>query len=342
MIVVIVDSIKSALGFSALARQEYEDSVILAANEYATPSNLLKAVETLNPTVVLFSFRNVFLDALSNKVSFSSLMELHKKAIFGLLIPDYLEIENSGPNVSGIALSSIDFLLTTNFDLESKYKNIYGGTCHISTYHDLVDMNLINSYRNIEQIESESVIWIGNSKWGKRQGKVDHKGFREVITPLTNSLRGKDVEFKIVDSAKKRRQHHEVLQELSKSSILLHPSKSEGTGLPILEAALMGCYPITTNVGIAQELLGEQFPFLIIDRNFESFETTIRIIQKLNNSDRYKLVQTAENFLQKILSERIPRDLEGKKTTFPVHINVLKRILLLMRWNYRYFISRRR
>jgi hypothetical protein len=342
MIVVIVDSFKSALGFSALARQEFEDSVILAANEYATPSKLLKAVETLNPTVLLFSFRNAFLDALSSKASFSSLTELHKKAIFGLLIPDYLEIENSGPNVSGIALSSIDFILATNFDLESKYKNIYGGSCHISTYHDLVDINLINSYRNVEQIESGSIIWIGNSKWGERQGKVDHKGFREVITPLTDSFRGEDVEFKIVDSAKKRRQHHEVLQELSKSSILLHPSNSEGTGLPILEAALLGCYPITTNVGIAQELLGEQFPFLIVDRNFESFERTIRIIRNLNNSDRHKLIKTAEDFRQKILSERIPRDLENKKTTFPLHISVLKRLLLLMRWNYRYFISRRR
>ena len=342
MIVVIVDRFKSALGFSALARQEYEDSVILAANEYATPSNLLKDVETLNPTVVLFSFRNAFLDALSNKLSFSSLVELHKIAIFGLLIPDYLEIENSGPNVSEIALSSIDFILTTNFDLESKYKNIYGDTCYISTYHDLVDISLINSYRNIEQIESKSIIWVGNSKWGERQGKVDHKGFREVINPLTDSFRGEDVEFKIIDSAKKRRQHREVLRDLSKSSILLHPSKSEGTGLPILEAALLGCYPITTNVGIAQELLGEQFPFLIVDRNFESFERTIRKIRNLNNSDRYKLVQTAEDFRQKILSERIPRDLESKKTTFPLYISMVKRILLLMRWNYRYFISRRR
>ena len=53
MIVVIVDSIKSALGFSALARQEYEDSVIFAAHEFLTPSSLLKAVEVLNPVGVL-------------------------------------------------------------------------------------------------------------------------------------------------------------------------------------------------------------------------------------------------------------------------------------------------
>ena len=342
MIVVIVDSLESALGFSALARREYEDSVIFAANEYTTPSKLLKGVEALNPTVVLFSFRNAFLDALSNKASFSLLLELHKRALFGLLIPDYLEIEDSGPNVSGIALNSIDFLLTTNFDLESKYKDNYGGTCHISTYHDLVDIDLIYSHRKIEQIQSKSIIWIGNSKWGARQGKVDHKGFREVIVPLINSGTSEDIEFKIIDSAKKRLQHHEVLQELSKSSILLHPSNSEGTGLPILEAALLGCYPITTNVGIAQELLGQQFPFLIVDRKFESFEKAIRLIQKLNSSDRDKLVQAAEDFRQKILSERIPRNLESKRTTFPHRLNVPKRIYLLVRWNYRYFISRRR
>jgi hypothetical protein len=342
MIVVIVDSFKSALGFSALARQQFEESVIMAANEYASPSKLIKAVAALNPTIVLFTFRSVFLDALSNKRSFSLLIKLHKSAIFGLLIPDYLEIENSEPNVSGVASSSIDFLLTTNFDLESKYKKIYGDACYISTYHDLVDINLINSYRNINQIESKSIIWIGNSKWGERQGKVDHKGFREVITPLIYSLRGEDLVFKIIDSANKRRQHREVLQELSESSILLHPSKSEGTGLPILEAALLGCYPITTNVGIAQELLGEQFPFLIVDRNFESFKKTIRIIRNLNDSERHRLVKVAEDFRMKILNERIPRNLDSKRITIPHHLSVLKRIHLLIRWNYRYFISRRR
>jgi hypothetical protein len=342
MIAVIVDSLKSALGFSALARQEYEDSVIFAANEYTTPSKLLKAVEDVNPTVVLFSFRNAFLDALSNKASFTLLSGLHRRALFGLLIPDYLEIENSGPNVSGITLNSIDFLLTTNFDLENKYKDLYGSACHISTYHDLVDIDLIHSHRKIDQIESKSIIWIGNSKWGARQGKVDHKGFREVITPLINSTASEDIEFRIIDSAKKRLQHHEVLQKLSKSSILLHPSNSEGTGLPVLEAALLGCYPITTNVGIAQELLGQKFPFLIVERKFESFEKAIRLIQELNGSDRDKLVQTAEEFRLKILGERVPRNLENKRTTFPHRLGVLKRILLLVRWNYRYFISRRR
>lgn len=342
MIVVIVDSYKSALGFSALARQQYEESVIFAANEFATPNRLLQAIETLNPTVVLFSFRNAFLDALSTKASFSSLSKLHKSAVFGLLIPDYLEIENIGHNVSGVTQNSIDFLLTTNLDLESKYKKIYGGSCHIFTYHDLVDVNLINTYRKIDQIQSELIIWIGNSKWGTRQGKVDHKGFRDVITPLINSLTGEHIEIKIIDSAKKRLQHHEVLRELSKSSILLHPSKSEGTGLPVLEAALLGCYPITTNVGIAHELLGEQFPSLIVDRNLESFERAIRLAQNLNNSERDKLVQAAEDFRRKILSERIPRNLESKRTTFPHHLSVLKRIHLLVRWNYRYFMSRRR
>lgn len=342
MIVVVVDSFKSALGFSALARQEYENTVIFAAIEYSSPSKLLKAIEVLNPSVVLFSFRNVFLDALSNKASFSSLMELHKIAIFGLLIPDYLEIENSGPDVSGRAISSIDFLLTTNFDLESKYKNIYGSSCHISTYHDLVDIKLINSYRKTGQIENESFMWIGNSKWGERQGKVDHKGFRELIAPIAESLTSEGIELKIIDSAKNSIPHHDVLQELSKSSVLLHPSNSEGTGLPILEAALLGCYPITTNVGIAHELLGKQFPFLIVDRNLESFERAIRIIRDLNNSDRHRLIQVAEDFRIKILTERIPRNLESKKTTFRHHLSLLKKIHLFMRWNYRYFINRRR
>lgn len=338
-VIVVVDSLDSALGHSALARKRYEESLIIAANKYPSPRKLLEAVKELNPSVVLFTFRNIFLDSLSMKSSFSLLRELHDVATFGLLIPDYLEIENCGSDVSALTRSSIDFILTTNRDLESKYKEKFGDSIPIMTYHDLVDLSQVNSLRNLDHIKPGRIIWIGNSKWGERQGKNDHKGFREVISPLLESLSPEGANFKIIDSATKKVKHQEVLEELSRSSILLHPSASEGTGLPILEAALMGCFPITTDVGIAKELLGDDFSFLIADRQVDDFKGTISIVEELGYLERQNLVRAAELFVMKVSQERIPRDLLSKKTTIPHRPGLLQVLNLLVRWSYRFISS---
>jgi glycosyltransferase involved in cell wall biosynthesis len=219
---------------------------------------------------------------------------------------------------------------------------MYGDTCLIATYHDLVDINTIHAHRDIEKIVSHRVIWVGNSKWGERQGKNDHKGFWGVIMPLTKLLSDKSTTFKIIDSSRERLQHREVLEELSKSSMLLHPSKSEGTGLPVLEAALLGCFPITTNVGIAQELLQGEFSFLIVERDIKKFEKVVFLVNELGYLERLNLIRRAEVFLKEINDERIPRNLISNKTTYPLHLNLLERILLLMRWSYRFHLSRRR
>ena len=113
---VVVDSLKSALGYSALARQKSENSVILAANQYLSPSSLVKAIIQSNPDVVLFAFRNALLDGLLLNSSFQKLQDLHKSAAMGILIPDYLEVEDNGFQVSKKLIGTIDFLLVTLVD----------------------------------------------------------------------------------------------------------------------------------------------------------------------------------------------------------------------------------
>lgn len=338
MIIVIVDKFESAIGQSALARQKYEDSVVIAANQYASPYKLLKEITKLDPRVLLFSFRSVFIDALSTKASFALLNELHKKAPIGILIPDYLEIENSELNISAITIDSIDFLLTTNLDLEFRYRNMYGDALLVSTYHDLVDVDQIRPFRHPGRITKNQIAWVGNSNWGFRQGKKDHKGLREVVNVIKSSLAFADFKFEIIDSAKEWRDYSEVIETLGRSSILLHPSKSEGTGLPILEAALLGCFPITTDVGIARELLGRYFSYLIVDRKIVEFERAINLVNALNVSERLKLIEVAEQYLAAISKEKIPQNLISKKTTHPHHLNLLGKIHLLIKWNYRFFI----
>lgn len=334
---VVVDSLKSALGYSALARQKSENSIILAANQFASPNGLLKAITQAEPDVVLFAFRNALLDGLLLNSSFRRLRNLHKSAVLGILVPDYLEIEDNGSQVSQMLIETIDFLLVTNLDLAAKYTKLYSGKCHVSTYHDLVDLNSIHTHRNVEGILPRQIIWVGNSLWGKRHGKVDHKGLYEIVTPLRGSPSLKGFSFKIIDSSVMRRSHHEVLSEIGKSAILLHPSQSEGTGLPLLEASLLGCFPITTNVGIAKELLGKDFGFLIVDRDVQKSEEAIAIALEMDNSHREKLIQTAEEFLRRVSHERIPTDLKSKGTTIKFHSSKFRQVLVLIKWIYRFY-----
>jgi hypothetical protein len=341
-IVVVVDSLKSALGYSALARQKHENSVILATNQFASPSSLVRAIELSKPAVVLFAFRNALLEALSIDSSFRRIRDLHKTATIGFLVPDYLEMEDDVFQISHKLIESVDFLLATNLDLEAKYKKLYGNVCHVAAYHDLVDVNWIRTHRCIEGILPQQIIWVGNSLWGKRQGKIDHKGLQEIVTPIRQLHTLKDFSFKIIDSSINKKSHHEVLSEIGKSSILLHPSKSEGTGLPILEASLLGCFPITTNVGIANELLGKDFNFLIVERDIQKSEQAIYMALEMDNRQREKLIRTAEEFLNRITCERIPTDLVSKDTTLQIHLSKFEQFSVLMKWVYRFYKNRLR
>jgi glycosyltransferase involved in cell wall biosynthesis len=198
----------------------------------------------------------------------------------------------------------------------------------------------MNVHRNIDGISSQQIIWVGNSVWGKRQGKIDHKGLQGIVTPLRRLPSLKEFSFKIIDSSVRKRSHQEVLSEIAKSSILLHPSKSEGTGLPILEASLLGCFPITTKVGIADELLGRDFGFLIVERDIQKSEQAILIARQMDNRQREKLINTAGEFLNRVSQERIPTDLVSKGTTIQIHLSKIRQIWVLIKWIYRFYMNR--
>jgi hypothetical protein len=340
MIVVVVDSLNSALGRSALARQECQASIVLPANEYISVKSLLKKVASLTPSVVLFSFRNVLLDALTLHECQLILSELHDSANFGLLIPDYLELENENSSVSRLVQPSVDFILTTNRDLQTIYSRNFNDECIVQIYHDLIDETIVASNRNVPGIQLNKGIWVGNSTWGQRQGKIDHKGLSAVVMPVTASLMLRGWGVKLIDSAQGPIHYSDVLREMSTSSFLIHASKSEGTGLPILEAALLGCFPVTTDVGIAQELLGHEFPDLIVERNPQDFERVIGLLSEFNTADRNRLIGAAEVFLREARLERIPEDLSASRATVPLKSDLKESLSIRLRWIYRFFRNR--
>lgn len=342
MIVVVVDTHNSALGRAAFNRSKYQESIILAASDFISAKSLLKEIQKLAPKVVLFAFRNVLADALQLPECFPLISQIHTESHFGILIPDHLEIELVENSISEQAISSIDFILVTNLDLLGFYKERYGKSTFIDIYHDLVDYEFISKFRNISQIRQNKLIWVGNSKWGNRQGKIDHKGYFSIVSPLYNSEEFGDWEKKVIDSSKGTKEYGEVLRELSSSSALLHPSLSEGTGLPILESAILGVFPLTTRVGIAAELLGDTFPNLIIDRDLPSFKRCLGTINLFDNSERVKLVQITESFLSKVQNERIPVELVLRKETYQLKSNIRIILWIKVLWLYRYLNSHRK
>ena len=77
-------------------------------------------------------------------------------------------------------LEMCHYYYVTNLQLFSHYCNLLPDKKPLGVLHDLPDIQLINKVRQRVNkpkfSEKPKVIWIGNSKWGSRQGVKDHKG----------------------------------------------------------------------------------------------------------------------------------------------------------------------
>jgi glycosyltransferase involved in cell wall biosynthesis len=163
-------------------------------------------------------------------------------------------------------LDAIDYFLVTNESLLAYYKRDYPEKCK-GMLHDMPDVDAIEKVSESKLDAGLGAIWVGNSKWGKKKGIEDHKRMYELVYPLIKE--GIDIE--IIDSAVNRKQNTDVLNRIVKRKFLIQTSKEEGTGLPILEACALGVIPITTDVGVANELLRGKLNSLIVDPNVVDF-----------------------------------------------------------------------
>jgi glycosyltransferase involved in cell wall biosynthesis len=68
-----------------------------------------------------------------------------------------------------------------------------------------------------------------------------------------------------------RRTHAEVAALYARSDVIAVASEAEGEPLPLLEAMASGCFPVTTDVGIARELIVPGVNGLIAERTPEAF-----------------------------------------------------------------------
>jgi glycosyltransferase involved in cell wall biosynthesis len=204
--------------------------------------------------------------------------------------------------------------------------------------HDIPDVTLILRIRDMK-LRRSGIIWVGNSRWGSNYGYMDHKGYEEVVKPLL----GRNIPltpFRIRDSSKGRTPNEQVLREIAESEILIQASLHEGTGLPLLEALGVGTVPITSDVGIANEVLTGELKHLIIERSADSFEQKIRELGASAHHLSNLCFSAFDFYIEKASRETIKWD--RRETRFDKYrSNFLVAAKIRLIWIYRFLLSKR-
>lgn len=166
------------------------------------------------------------------------------------------------------------------------YKNFYNIKQPKMILGDSFEKNRFYPF-NMERfnnIQKLTIGWVGNSAWNEKQkdknGKsIDFKGFHTILMPVIKELReeGYNIELKCADKAVIQIKNEEMCEYYSNIHIYVCVSYKEGTPKPLLEAMGCGVPVITTDVGIASQVLGEkQKDYIIGERILGENEGRIR------------------------------------------------------------------
>lgn len=302
---VVVDSRDSAIGLAAFARKNQQGSLILSSSDFMSEYHLIRAIEKINPRVIFFAWRGALVSILRSRAMSKLFRTTFPEVAIGLLIPDVIGLEPARINTEVELLKYVDFYLVTSVQLWDAYSQHVPDFPPLSLYRDLPDLELLSQVREESSCVINDFIWVGNSRWGSAQGKIDHKGLREVALPFLAQL-GEKVKFEIIDSSVKRISHKQVLQRIKSSRILLQTSVSEGTGLPVLEAAGLGTVVVTTRVGIVNEFfLGPLAP-LVVDRSQEGFAAGVTYASHHNRQLSKLMLERFDSYIAEVRKDRIP------------------------------------
>ena len=253
-----------------------------------------------------------------NVCSPEDLKLLRNKAALAVLIPDHLGEYVKFQKSELKLLKYVDYYMVTSEFLFEKYTKLPGTPKPTGILHDIPSVNLIRQVRaEVGRRINHQAVWIGNSKWGINQGLIDHKGFSSIIQPLKSLFEshGGCTKFEIIDSASGRKTNIEVLRTIHNSSLLLQPSESYGSGLPILEALGLGVTPITTDVGIAREVL-ENYNNLIVPRDSACFHSLVHQERLKPTLSERSAIQIFEDFICLISKKIFPENFQEINTGF--------------------------
>ena len=267
------------------------------------------------------------------------LTTLRNRSSLGVLIPDYIGITGINKQREAELLEFADYYLVTNQELFEIYSNRDDCKNPAGVLHDIPNLQLIQELRGLTlQRDTRRAIWVGNSKWGRRQGFHDHKGFLQVVKPLEKIIEKHNNCFnlQVIDSSKLRVPQRKVLELIGESSYILQTSYSEGTGLPVLEGMALGTIPISTSVGIVPEVLKGSLSRNIISNSPESFHDALHLNFESPAATPLRIREIFETYTSEALTESI---FNGDKVRHSPGdgFSMIKSIKSQLEWNYRFW-----
>lgn len=335
--IIVIDTRKSAMGISALQHASLDGSIVIAALDYHSISQLIKSILDSRPDILIFAWRRILLDLIYLPFARKELEATRAHTRIFFVVADHLGLNQKFQEQEKALFDFADGYFTTSKILENEYARIYPSNPPIGIYRDIPNLKALLEVRS-EQIfrNPKKIVWVGNSKWGIHYGYRDHKGLETLIKPLMLKLQRSNPEivFQVIDSASGIRNNIEVLRVIRSSKILLMASVSEGTGIPLLEALALGTLPISNNVGVADELFSNTLLNNIVNRDIDSYYEMIleRIDEKI---DEDFLVRRFEEYLSSCnfdVGERIRVD--GKRIL--PFTNFRRELLIRFRWEIRF------
>lgn len=227
--------------------------------DFSQPEKLVEAINSANPNLVHFFFREHLSLVLHILDRHSKTAKTFCKRAITTHIPDYLHHELADMFDRKRLFDFVDAYFTTNADLLAIYSNCAFIPKPFGVIHDWVDIEPAanNTKKNSETVK---ILWSGNSKWGEYAGHHDYKGLDRIIKPAIKAVQQKfpHVEFICHDSSTSRVDHRVIMNSMREADIVLIASRKEGTPLTLIEAIASRCAIVTTRVGIGPEILPQE------------------------------------------------------------------------------------
>jgi len=341
----VVDKYGSALWNAAIARCSLGTGLVIASDEFKSPKYLLKFIVDSEYDYVFFSWRKSLYDIVRIRNSGKLLRNLYTSKVILLLIPDYLGLDNKNFKKESQILNSCHQYFTTNLELANLYAKKFPNHSQPKILHDLPRFDLIKKiitdYPKEKSHNIKKVIWVGNSRWGERQGYRDYKGYESVILPLKKLFENHSNCFnlEIINSAEKSMSHLETLVKIRQADYLIQASVSEGTGLPVLEAISLGTIVLTTNVGIAQEIFDSKKSLNIVTRDAVFIHDRLHEIEKVNLLPSTTLIY--RQYIKKIIKETLEPQNKNMQETIVIPNNKFRiTVITNLYWFLRFCVAK--
>jgi len=336
----VVDKHKSALWTAANSRLKISGGKILCSNQFSSPNTLLKAILNSEIRTVIFCWRKALLDINNGILPGTGYFKLYEAKNLIVLIPDYLGLETESLKIEHHIISMCHSYYVTNYNLYELYSKIFERKPS-GVLHDIPDLTILSIVKKIpKQIKNSpsklKLIWVGNSKWGRRQGAIDHKGYKEIVVPLKRylSVNGDCCELSLIDSSQNLLPYIDVLRKIRESDILIQTSKSEGTGLSTLEAMALETSVLSTPVGVFNEIVPMDLEDHYINHDLADIHSKIHRINLEESAVTF--LKIWEEYLDIALSEKV-KDLKIGSIAFKAQkVRIWVKVEIRTFWIFRY------